>query len=395
MKRLWVICMLLTWATVSSAQDAMEVSIKSLADKYISKHPQSQLVIGLIVNGRTQYFSFGKASSESVDTTSVFEIGQITQSFTSVLFADLVIAGQISSDDSLQKYLPVDVPSPVYLPLVCKPAPKQEDNHPEMNSKNTPVFVKYTPYVCFPDPTEKQQPIILCYLSTHTSGLPDLPSNLKGVKSNPYANYSQADLYSFLRSFELTAPIGYNFRHSTLGVALLGHVMELKTSKSYDSLLSDRFFQRLGMINSGICRQELRNDKMLNGYTSKGRPSSHWTYNFFAPALGAYSNLGDMMRFLSANMMMVKSPMKYVLDYTHNPRILFQNKKYGESSVALGWMVSPLNIENTTYVWQEGLTSGFASFIGFTETTGTGVVIMTNTADPVTEIGKEILRKLN
>jgi CubicO group peptidase (beta-lactamase class C family) len=104
--------------------------------------------------------------------------------------------------------------------------------------------------------------------------------------------------------------------------------------------------------------------------------------------------MSDMMRFLAANIGTRQTPLKDILDYTHSPRILFDNKKYGKASIALGWMVSPLDKESTSYVWQEGLTGGFASFIGFVETNHTGVVILSNSAIPVSDIGKNILQKL-
>jgi hypothetical protein len=78
----------------------------------------------------------------------------------------------------------------------------------------------------------------------------------------------------------------------------------------------------------------------------------------------------------------------------HNPRIIFHNKKFGDASIGLSWMVSPLGIENRNYVWLNSLTGGFASFIGFEETTLNGVVILSNTALPVEEMGKNIISRM-
>ncbi|MBK6837380.1 MAG: hypothetical protein IPG90_03105 [Bacteroidetes bacterium] len=69
--------------------------------------------------------------------------------------------------------------------------------------------------------------------------------------------------------------------------------------------------------------------------------------------------------------------------------------KTGLQEIALGWKISPLGIEQQRIVWQGGSTGGFASYIGFVETSHTGVVILSNCSVPVDDFGKKILQMMN
>ena len=58
-------------------------------------------------------------------------------------------------------------------------------------------------------PVHGQRAITLQDLSTHMSGLPRIPDNLKLTDlSNPYADYTVDDLYSFLNTYKLTPVSG-------------------------------------------------------------------------------------------------------------------------------------------------------------------------------------------
>ncbi len=395
LKKIFFICILIFLAAIQSSfgqvKSSFEMFVDSLAKSYQSSNNNLALIIGMNSHGKEQIYYYGeteKGNAKKPSLTSLFEIGQLTQIFTSSLYADLSVKGIIKGDDELQKYLPVDVPAPIFEKIVCSPISKEVVVPMGDNSYRK---YEYTGFTCKPDPEFRAQPILLCYLSTHTSGLPDRPVNLKGRKENPYGNYSKEDLYTFLRSFNMPERIGYDFRYSNLGMALLGHAMEIKTKQSYEKLIVDSICSRLGMSHTGISLSETESREFLYGHNASGEVVPHWTYDIMAPCGGLHSNIGDMMKFLAANLGTVKTPLKDVFDYMHNPRIIFHNKKFGDASIGLSWMVSPLGIENRNYVWLNSLTGGFASFIGFEETTLNGVVILSNTALPVEEMGKNII----
>ncbi len=88
----------------------------------------------------TQFYGHGKLSNTSnatVDQNTIFAIGSNTKVFTTILLADMVNKGLIKLNDPIEKYLPSNVKVPQY----------------------------------------KGHKITIEDLATHTSGLPNLPSN--------------------------------------------------------------------------------------------------------------------------------------------------------------------------------------------------------------------------
>src|SRR3974390_2838867 len=169
------------------------------------------IVVGIIEpNGRrvVAYGNPAKGDPRTVDGDTIFEIGSISKVFTSLLLADMVNRKQVALDDPAAKYLPETV------------------KMPERSGKS----------------------ITLLDLSTHSSGLPPLPSNLK-LKDprNPYADYSVDDLYQFLSGYTLPRDPGSEFEYSNLGGGLLGHVLACRAGTDYESLIRIRITQPLSM----------------------------------------------------------------------------------------------------------------------------------------------------
>lgn len=298
----------------TNAQSSLKLFIDSIANEHIKNNNDLALIIGINNRGNEQIFYYGeteKGNKIHPDSSSIFELGQITQVFTSILYADMVIKGELNADDQIQKYLPVTITSPMYEKIICKPLQRE---NPFQKNADDYSKIEYTQYVCHPDPDTKPQPILLCYLSTHTSGLPNLPDNLKKNKKNPYASYSKENLYEFLKKYSLSSPIGYDFHYSLLGTSLLGHIMELKTKSNYEDLLLKNIFSKLNMNNTRISLNYDKN-RLLNGHSKNGKITDHWTFNVLAPSGALNSNITDMMKFLYANISTDKYPLKDVLDY--------------------------------------------------------------------------------
>jgi D-alanyl-D-alanine-carboxypeptidase/D-alanyl-D-alanine-endopeptidase len=379
-----------------TAQSNIQNTADSLANIYL-QHQTGALVICIFDKGQEKIFYYGeteKGNHVLPDSNSLFEIGSITETFTCLLFADLTVKGLMGIDDPLQKYLPVNVPSPVFQQMVCRPADKTLQQPPIFQSDEPFAKYNFTPYSCLPDSSVKPQPILLCYLSTHTSGLPDVPYNLKKNKKNPYSNYSKEKLYDYLRSSVLNEPIGFDYKHSALGISLLGHAMSLKMKKDFDSLLMERVLTPMNLTSTVIQVRESQQKYFLSGHDSNGNIVKHWTYKVFEPSGALRSSPTDMMRFLSANIGSNKNYFSDLLDFSHNARLKSTEKKSKGMQIALGWKINPLGKEGKNIVWQEGRTGGFASYIGFVETSHTGVMILSSVSKNVNEIGVELLQKL-
>src|ERR1039458_7013628 len=157
-----------------------------LADRIDTLHQGVGIVVGIVdANGRrfVSYGSFSVRDPRPVGNDTVFEIGPTTKVYTSPTLADMVQRGEVSLDDPVAKYLPADVKMP-------RRGGKQ---------------------------------ITLIDLATHTSGLPRMPSNFapKDIE-NPYADYTVANLFQFLSSYELKRDIGSPFGDSHKGGGVAG-----------------------------------------------------------------------------------------------------------------------------------------------------------------------------
>src|SRR5580698_8620594 len=129
-------------------------------------HQSVGIVVGMIGPDGRKVVSYGaleKGDPRVLNGDTVFEIGSVTKVFTSLLLSDMVQRGQVALTDPVSKYLPASV------------------SMPQRNGKQ----------------------ITLQDLATHTSGLPRMPSNLKPKDmANPYADYTVAQMYEFLSSYE-------------------------------------------------------------------------------------------------------------------------------------------------------------------------------------------------
>jgi CubicO group peptidase (beta-lactamase class C family) len=155
-------------------------------------HQSVGIVVGMIGPDGRKVVSYGaleKGDPRALNGDTVFEIGSVTKVFTSLLLSDMVQRGQVALTDPVSKYLPAGV------------------KMPQRNGKQ----------------------ITLLDLATHTSGLPRIPGNFKPKDpANPYADYSVAQLYEFLASYELPRDIGAQYEYSNLGGGLLGHVTAVR-----------------------------------------------------------------------------------------------------------------------------------------------------------------------
>jgi CubicO group peptidase (beta-lactamase class C family) len=119
-------------------------------------------------------------------------------------------------------------------------------------------------------PARAGREITLADLSTHPSGLPNLPDNLvPRDMSNPYADYTFALMYDFLSEHELRRDIGSEFEYSNLGVGLLGHVLARHAETDYESLVRERIFEPLGMSMSTITLSGDTKAPMVRGHDAQ------------------------------------------------------------------------------------------------------------------------------
>ena len=305
------------------------------------------IVVGLVDAGGATYYSYGATAAGSgvVPTEdTVFEIGSITKAFTALMLVELASRGELSLDDTISRHLP-----PAALP---------------------------------PDGGES---ISLADLATHTAGLPRLPDNLRPTDpERPYAGYTVSDLYRYTSRFRPpSSPPGYSY--SNVGYGLLGHVLERRTGKSYDELVSGIVAGELGMNDTRIEPSADMRARIAQGHSGVVA-TARWENTTLAGAGRLLSTARDVAAFLSANMGLRETALRDAMLRTHEPRL-----PTGERGVeiALGWHVR--TVGDRQIVWHDGGTGGYSSYAGFLRDGGLGVVVLSNTFESVNDIGLHLL----
>lgn len=254
--------------TNSSLNNEITPQVKSFILNQIVNKSKAAIVIGFVDPNGTRIFSFGnmsKAHNVPVNENTLFDIGSITKTFTTLLLADMVKQGIVNLTDPIDKYLPASV------------------KVPEFNG------IKIT----------------LEDLGTHTSGLPEWPSNIwlnnKVGTINPHYNASL--LYQGLSNTKLTREPGSKFQYSSFGIGLLGHILSLKAGIPFDQLLKDRILNVLGMNDTKITlsQNEIKN-RFPVGHMG-GKEISTPTIPTIMADAGAYrSTAADLLKYVSANL---------------------------------------------------------------------------------------------
>ena len=325
---------------------------KILVERIDAFHQGVGIVVGVIEpQGRrvVAYGSFDKGDPRPLDGDTIFEIGSVTKVFTSLLLSDMVQRGEVALADPVAKYLPSDV------------------KVPERGGRA----------------------ITLVDLSTHTSGLPRMPSNFHPKDpANPYADYSAEQLYEFLSSYQLTRDIGSQFEYSNLGGGLLGQALARRASMDYEALVRSRIAVPLGMNSTGITLTPDMKARLAVGHNDKLVVVPNWDFQVLAGCGALRSTANDLLTFLGASLGYVKSPLAPAMAAMLSVR---RPTSSGLGEIGLAWLITKPSTDEI--VWHNGGTFGYRSFIGYDAKTRVGVVVLSNTftGAGVDDIGMHLL----
>ena len=133
---------------------------------------------------------------------------------------------------------------------------------------------------------------------------------------------------------------------------------------------------------SGTSFTDAMRAHLARGHDAEGKPASNWDLDALAGAGAIRSTANDMLRYLKANMGRGQSSLQPAMKFAQQPRAQMGNG----TRIGLAWMTTANGI-----VWHNGGTGGYRSFLGFTSDGRHGVVILTNTAAEVDDLGFAVL----
>ncbi|MGB7497245.1 MAG: serine hydrolase domain-containing protein [Candidatus Acidiferrum sp.] len=322
-------------------------AIQALLHDRIRQKLSVGIIVGLLDDNGARLISAGISGNPArpeVDDQTLFEIGSITKLFTAAALADAVARGALALDDPLSKFLPLPPDS-------------------------------------IGDRTLKQ-------LATHTSGLPRLPSgfawwsNLLLHPRDPYANYSQHDLQVYLVTLKgKTLPRGV-FLYSNLAAGILANVFDTREKTDYATLIAKRVTTPLAMSRTYLHIPPHEQPFLAQPHVKSLRPTPVWTMSALAGAGGLLSSMHDMLLFASAALAATPPLCASMLQPLANA---------GRSgrSVGLGWMLR--TTEHYQVAWHNGGTGGSRSFLGLELNSRRAIVVLSNSAHSVDQLGAQIL----
>lgn len=301
---------------------AFDKSSTDIIFKTMEKFPKNvQVSIAKIIDGEVYYYGalHGSNAVTTVENyTNTFMIGSISKVFTSTLLAQMVLENKIALDESIGNQLPYIL--------------------------NNNISMSY-----------KQ-------LANHTSGLsrePDMELANES-KYNVYNELNMTDIEKYLK-YDLTLEHTQGtYLYSNLGMNILGYIMTKIENKSYETLLQERIFNKLGMQHSTTIRTNAQStivpavgeydDPLPLAYKSAG---------------GIHSSVEDLYKFALASF---GDEPKYLMTQEETVKIA------DTVSLGLGWFI---NTEVNAY-FHGGATQGYRSIMILDKANQNGIIILSN-----------------
>lgn len=306
------------------------------------------VVVGLLdANGRRihAFGESGRPERPGLDGDTRFEIGSITKTFTGILLADMLLAGEVSAGQRVATLFPRTITL---------------DNG--------------------------VQEATLEELATHASGLPriavDLPALARTLSVDPYRGTTADDVYrSAARVPRWLVRPTETLAYSNLGYALLGRLLELRGGQEYEELLRRRVLGPLGLGSIAIAHEEPQPLEMAQGHGPGGRPTSHWHVDGYAPAGCLIASANEMLEYVAINL----AASNRAVAEAQRLRKTFP----GGRGIGLGWVHA--KVGGRRLIWHNGITGGFRSFVGYLPDEGRGFAVLANGQGDVDALARRLL----
>ncbi|MFL9482134.1 serine hydrolase domain-containing protein [Chitinophagaceae bacterium LWZ2-11] len=343
-------------ATDNPKHSALDQVVSAVISDYIQVKDNVGVSVGIYFKGADYFYNYGetaKKNNELPTMNTLYEIGSISKTFTATLLAKAVVNGKAKLKDPIVKYLPDSVAS---------------------------------------NPSLKQ--ITLEELANHTSGLPRLPADLGAVATDPnqpYANYDDKKLFSFLKNFTAICKPGTLYEYSNLAVGLLGVILERIYNAPYEQLIVQYIDGPLELPSIKITLTDDEKKLLTQGYSEDNKAAPGWVFGSFKAAGALKSNTKDLLQYGKQQLSSAKNPLSKAIELTHAPTF-----SDGKNKVGLGWHYAVGDSDKI--IEHNGGTAGFRSVICVNRTTGTVVVVLTNNASTGDALGIKLMHaagKLN
>jgi len=320
------------------------VAIDAYIENHMAEHQIPGLALSIVHNDEivyTQGYGVAEAGGAPVTPQSPFIIGSTSKSFTALAIMQLVEAGEIELDTSVQTYLPW-----------------------------------FT--MAGPEPAEL---ITVRHLLTNSSGLAG-PVSDKDIVNPDVSDDALETHIRELADHKLSSPVGESYRYNNTNFDILGLIVQTVSGQSFEDYIEEHIFAPLEMTNSYTSKSEAEANGLVTGHTyffSNPRASADAPYpRRKTPSGFLISSAEDLGHYLIAQLNQGSYGEAQVLSQDnvalmHQPAM---EKSAEGVSYAFAWNTKLVEGEPT--LWHEGNSSNFHSNMEFSPTRGWGVAIVIN-----------------
>ncbi|MET3028893.1 serine hydrolase [Flavobacterium sp. UW10123] len=255
----------------STAEKNIFIAMDKAASILSEKSKANSISIGIVKNGKTytkHYGEIDKGKENIANDNTVFEVASITKLFTGLLAAQAVLEGKLNPNDDIRKYI--------------------TGSYPNLEYNGVPITIKD----------------LVSFRTGFNKDLPDNSELRKNRNDSSYLafknmdeSYSREKFFGELKTIRLDTLPGTKFIYSNGSLNLTAHILENVYQKSYETLLKENIFSKLGMKSSGINLDQ--NVVIAHGYNLKGVLMPTISDNLWGAAGRLKSTLGDLTKFIA------------------------------------------------------------------------------------------------
>ncbi len=343
--------------------------IQAKIDSTLQANNIPALSIGVVSGGEIfMQKGFGemeRASKDSVNENSIYQIGSLSKMFTGIVANNLIKEGQLDLEAPIVKYLPNVIPS-------------------EAEGGLKPKIIK------------RLEKVKVRNLLHHNSGIRRTPKMVDRIDGDPMlGGYTEEDLFQELNQLKLKFTPGAKFQYSNLGYGILGAICESVSGENYEALLEKYVGEKYQMNNTFTIANEEQQASIVTPYRKDKRnvKTQAWEMGKLAPGGGVYSNTSDLTTLIKLQLAAYQQYKKY-----EKPnRLIITESTYALNDKGTNYgfgLFQHVGKETSTYE-HGGDLDGFGTVYIFLPEEGLGIILMTSSGGKwLPKLGNEIFVKM-
>lgn len=334
--------------------------LRAVVDASVKPLMQQQsipgLVIGVVKDGKAQYFNYGVASKDAkqpVSENTLFEIGSVSKTFTATLAGYAVASGKLTLTDPASQYLPALRGG-------------------------------------------KFDHISLLNLGTYTAG--GLPLQF------PRAADNTQHMISYFQQWKPDFAPGTQRLYSNPSLGLFGYLAAQSLKQPFDQLMEKTLLAKLGLKHTFVTVPKSQMNLYAQGYGKDGQPVRVGPGAMDSEAYGIKTSASDLLHYVEVNMRpaTLDPVLQQAITTTHTGYYTVEGMTQGlgwemypypikldalvegnSTKMAMephpvNWLTPPQAPRADTLVNKTGSTNGFGAYVAYVPSKGMGVVILAN-----------------